>query len=314
MLEKRLFLLDAMALIYRAFFAFNKNPRLTSKGLNTSAVFGFANTLFDLLRKEKPTHIGVAFDTMAPTVRHEGFEFYKAHRQETPEDLVNALPYIHELIEAFNIPTLYLDGYEADDVIGTLAKKAEANGFITFMMTSDKDFGQLVSEKCFIYKPGKFGGDVEILGVKEVCEKFSITRPGQVIDLLGLWGDSSDNIPGIPGVGEVTAKKLIAEFDSIDNLLLNAEKISNEKLRQKVIDNREMALMSRDLATIILDVPVEFDESRLVMEPPDIPRLKKLFDELEFRTFGQRIFTWLSTNPFSGEPSSIPHPPSPILR
>ncbi|MEI6455507.1 MAG: DNA polymerase I [bacterium] len=305
MQEKRLFLLDAMALIYRAFFAFNKNPRLTSKGLNTSAVFGFANTLFDLLKRERPTHIGVAFDTMAPTVRHEGFEFYKAHRQETPEDLVKALPYIHELIEAFNIPTLFVDGYEADDVIGTLAKKAEATGFITYMMTSDKDFGQLVSEKCFIYKPGKFGGDVEILGIKEVCEKFSIKRPEQVIDLLGLWGDASDNIPGIPGVGEVTAKKLIAEFDSIDNLFLNASAISNEKLRLKVMENREMAIMSRNLATIILDVPIEFDETRLIMEQPDIPRLKRLFEELEFRTFGQRIFTWLSTNPFSGEPSVI---------
>jgi DNA polymerase-1 len=247
----------------------------------------------------------VAFDTMAPTVRHEGFEFYKAHRQETPEDLVKALPYIHELIEAFNIPTLFVDGYEADDVIGTLAKKAEATGFITYMMTSDKDFGQLVSEKCFIYKPGKFGGDVEILGIKEVCEKFSIRRPGQVIDLLGLWGDASDNIPGIPGVGEVTAKKLIAEFDSIDNLLLNASRIGNEKLRQKVMDNREMAIMSKNLATIILDVPIEFDENRLVMEQPDVQRLKRLFDDLEFRTFGQRVFTWLSTNPFSGEPSVI---------
>jgi len=299
MLEKKLFLLDAMALIYRAFFAFNKNPRLTSKGLNTSAVFGFANTLFDLLKKEKPTHIGVAFDTMAPTVRHEGYELYKAHRQETPEDLVRSLPYIHELIEALNIPTLFVDGYEADDVVGTLAKRAEKKGFITYMMTSDKDFGQLVSENIYIYKPAKFGGDVEILGVKEVCEKFAIKRPEQIIDLLGLWGDASDNIPGIPGVGEVTAKKLIAEFDTIENLILNVSKVSNEKLRQKIIDYREMALMSKKLATIILDVPIDFDETRLVMESPDIPRLKHLFEELEFRAFGQRIFTWLSTDPFS---------------
>lgn len=310
--DKKLFLLDAMALIYRAFFAFNKNPRLTSKGLNTSAIFGFANTLFDLLKKEKPTHIGVAFDTIAPTVRHGDFEFYKAHRQETPEDLLKSLPYIHELIEAFNIPTLFVDGYEADDVVGTLAKKAEKNGFITYMMTSDKDFGQLVSENIFIYKPGKFGGDVEILGPKEVCEKYTIKRPEQIIDLLGLWGDSSDNIPGIPGVGEVTAKKLITEFDSVENLILNVSKVNNEKLRQKILDNQEMAIMSKKLATIILDVPIDFDETRLVMEPPDIPRLKRLFEELEFRAFGQRVFTWLSTDPFSGKETTVGIPEATI--
>ncbi len=291
---KKLFLLDAMALIYRAYFAFNKNPRLSSKGVNTSAVFGFANVLLDLLKKEKPTHIGVAFDTMAPTVRKVGFEAYKAHRQETPEDIINSLPYIHELIEGFNIPTLFVDGYEADDVIGTLAKQAEQHGFVTYMMTSDKDFGQLVSDKTFIYKPGKFGSDVEILGVKEVCEKFSIKRPEQVIDILGLWGDASDNIPGIPGVGEVTAKKLLAEFDSVENLIANADKISNEKLRQKVIEFQDQAMMSKQLATIILDVPIEFDETRLIMDHPDEARLKKLFDELEFRTFAQRLGSYLS--------------------
>jgi DNA polymerase-1 len=293
--DKKLFLLDAMALIYRAYFAFNKNPRLSSKGVNTSAIFGFANVLLDLLKNEKPTHIGVAFDTMAPTVRKVGFEAYKAHRQETPEDIIKSLPYIHELIEGFNIPVLFVDGYEADDVIGTLAKQAEKQGFTTYMMTSDKDFGQLVSDQTFIYKPGKFGSDVEILGVKEVCEKFGIRRPEQVIDLLGLWGDASDNIPGIPGVGEVTAKKLLAEFDSVENLIAKSDTISNEKLRQKVIEFKDQALMSKQLATIILDVPVEFDETRLIMEAPDEQRLKKLFDELEFRTFSQRVFTWLST-------------------
>ncbi len=293
MSEKKLFLLDAMALIYRAYFAFNKNPRMSSKGVNTSAVFGFANVLLDLLKREKPTHIGVAFDTMAPTVRKVGFEAYKAHRQETPEDIIKSLPYIHELIEGFNIPTLFVDGYEADDVIGTLAKQAEKHGFVTYMMTSDKDFGQLVSDTTFIYKPGKFGSDVEILGVKEVCEKFSISRPEQVIDLLGLWGDASDNIPGIPGVGEVTAKKLLAEFDSVENLIAHSEKISNEKLRNKVIEFRDQAMMSKQLATIILDVPIEFDESRLIMEHPDEERLKKLFDELEFRTFAQRVTSYL---------------------
>ncbi len=292
---KKLFLLDAMALIYRAYFAFNKNPRLSSKGVNTSAVFGFANVLLDLLKNEKPTHIAVAFDTMAPTVRKVGFEAYKAHRQETPEDIITAIPYVIELIEGFNIPVLSVDGYEADDVIGTLAKQAEKHGFTTYMMTPDKDFGQLVSDKTFIYKPGKFGSDVEILGVKEVCEKFGISRPEQVIDILGLWGDAADNIPGIPGIGEVTAKKLLAEFDSVENLIARADQITNLKLRQKVIDFREQALMSKQLATIILDVPVEFDETRLIMEHPDEQRLKALFDELEFRTFGQRVFTWLAT-------------------
>ena len=292
--SKKLFLLDAMALIYRAYFAFNKNPRMSSKGVNTSAIFGFANVLLDLLKKERPTHIGVAFDTMAPTVRKVGFEAYKAHRQETPEDIINSLPYIHELIEGFNIPTLFVDGYEADDVIGTLAKQAEKHGFVTYMMTSDKDFGQLVSDRTFIYKPGKFGSDIEILGVKEVCDRFSIQRPEQVIDILGLWGDASDNIPGIPGVGEVTAKKLLAEFDSVENLIANADKISNEKLRQKVIQFQDQALMSKQLATIILDVPIEFDETRLIMEHPDEARLKKLFDELEFRTFSQRLSAFLS--------------------
>jgi len=298
---KKLFLLDAMALIYRAYFAFNKNPRLTSKGLNTSAVFGFANVLLDLIKNEKPTHIGVAFDTLAPTVRESGFEAYKAHRQETPEDIVRSLPYIHELIEGCNIPTLFADGYEADDVIGTLAKQASAQGFTTYMMTSDKDFGQLVTDNIFIYKPGKAGGDAEVLGVKEVCEKYGLRRPEQVIDLLGLWGDASDNIPGIPGVGEVTAKKLLAEFDSVENLIANAASISNEKLRQKVIDFRDQAILSKQLATIILDVPVEFNEEALLLGRPDENRLRRLFDELEFRTFAQRFFTFFSLKEPGGE-------------
>ena len=305
MQEKKLFLLDAMALIYRAYFAFNKNPRMTSQGMNTSAIFGFANVLLDLLKKEKPTHIGVAFDTMAPTVRKVEFAAYKAHRQETPGDIIKSLPYIQELIEGFRIPSLSVDGYEADDVIGTLAKQAEKEGFTTFMMTSDKDFGQLVSENTFIYKPGKFGSDVEILGVKEVCSKFNIRRPEQVIDLLGLWGDASDNIPGIPGVGEVTAKKLLAEFDSVENLIANAGKISNDKLRQKIIEFQKQALMSKQLATIILDVPISFDEEKLRMDTPDESRLKELFDKLEFRTFGQRVFTWIST---TGNPKFVNGP------
>ena len=295
MQEKKLFLLDAMALIYRAFYALNKNPRVNSKGLNTSAILGFANTLFDVLRNDKPTHIGVAFDTAAPTQRHVDFAAYKAHREEAPEDLIASLPYIHELIEAFNIPTLILPGYEADDIIGTLAKQAETKGFITYMMTSDKDFGQLVSEKTLIYKPAKFGNPAEIWGPREVCEKFGIERPEQVKDILGIWGDASDNIPGIPGIGEVGAKKLIAEFGSVENLIANAKKISNDKLREKVETNKEIALLSKQLATILLDVPIEFQEEKLIMDPPDMERLKKLFAELEFRTFGQRVFTWMTT-------------------
>ncbi len=294
MAEKKLFLLDAMALIYRAYFALNKNPRINSKGLNTSAILGFANTLFDVIRNEKPTHIAVAFDTAAPTQRHVDFTAYKAHREEMPEDLSVAIPYIKELIEAFNIPVVVKEGYEADDIIGTLAKKAEKKGFLSYMMTSDKDFGQLVTDRILIYKPSKFGNPAEVWGKKEVCEKFSIKEPEQVKDILGLWGDASDNIPGIPGVGEVTAKKLISEFGTVENLLANADKIQNEKLRQKVIENKDKAILSKQLATIILDVPVEFDEKKLEIEPPDAERLKKLFDELEFRTFAQRVFTWMS--------------------
>jgi len=290
--ENKLFLLDALALIYRAYYAFKNNPRVSSKGVNTSAVFGFANTLFDILRKEQPTHIGVAFDTIAPTVRHEGYELYKAHREETPEDIISSLPLIHELLHGFNIPVLFVDGFEADDVIGTLAKQAEAAGWTTYMMTSDKDFGQLVSDRTLIYKPAKFGGDVEIMGVKEVCEKFGISNPSQVIDMLGLWGDASDNIPGIPGVGEVTARKLLAEFGTVENLVEHPEKIANEKLRQKVIDFKDQALMSKSLATIILDVPIAFEPEKLVLEPPDEQRLKRLFDELEFRALGERVFKW----------------------
>lgn len=297
--EKKLFLLDAMALIYRAFYALNKNPRVNSKGLNTSAILGFANTLFDVIKNEKPTHIGVAFDTVAPTQRHIDFTAYKAHREEAPEDLITSLPYIRSLIEAFNIPTLLLDGFEADDIIGTLAKKAEKKGFLTYMMTSDKDFGQLVSDRILIYKPAKFGNPPEVLGPKEVCEKFGIERPEQVKDILGIWGDTSDNIPGIPGIGEVGAKKLIAEFGSVEKLIAGSKDIKNDKLREKVETNKEQALLSKQLATIILDVPIEFEEEKLVLAPPDKEKLTQLFNELEFRTFAQRVFTWFSLNPQS---------------
>jgi len=245
--KKKLFLLDAMALIYRAYFALNKNPRINSKGLNTSAILGFANTLLDVLRNEQPTHIGVAFDTKAPTVREEGYAEYKANRERMPEDISHAIPYIIQLIEAFNIPVLKADGYEADDVIGTLAKKAEADGFEVFMMTPDKDFGQLVSDNIYMYKPARRGNKPEVLGPKEVCEKYKIKEPEQFIDILGLWGDASDNIPGVPGVGEKTASKLISEFGSVENLLLNTDKLKG-KLKENVENFSDQAILSKQLA------------------------------------------------------------------
>lgn len=289
--HKTLFLLDAMALIYRAFFALNKNPRINSKGLNTSAMLGFGNTLWDVIRNERPTHIGVAFDTMAPSVRRIEFIDYKANRERMPEELALSLPWIRRMLEAFRIPILECDGYEADDVLGTLSLEASKNGFTTFIMTSDKDLGQMVRENIFIYRPGKFGNKAEKLGVAEVCEKFGISRPSQVIDMLGLWGDASDNIPGIPGIGEVTARKLLAEFDSIENLLANTDRIANEKLREKVKSNAHMAIASKQLATIITEVPIEFDAELLRWKEPDMMALKALFEELEFRTFAQRIYS-----------------------
>ena len=287
--KKKLFLLDAMALIYRAYFALNKNPRINSKGLNTSAILGFANTLLDIIRNEQPSHIGVAFDTQAPTVRVKEYAEYKANRDKMPEDIALAIPYIIELIEAFNIPVMKVDGYEADDVIGTLAKKAETSGFEVFMMTPDKDFGQLVSENILMYKPARKGNKPEILGVDEICLKYKIQEPEQLIDILGLWGDASDNIPGVPGVGEKTASKLIAEFGSVENLLLNTEKLKG-KLKENVENFSDQAIMSKQLATIILDVPIELDIDALLYGNPDKEALVELFAELEFRAFAQRIF------------------------
>ncbi|MCD4747581.1 MAG: DNA polymerase I [Bacteroidales bacterium] len=290
---KKLFLLDAMALIYRAYFALNKNPRINSKGLNTSAILGFANTLYDVLKNENPSYIGVAFDTMAPTIRHEAFFDYKANREAIPEDIAISIPYIKQLIEAFNIPVLFYDGYEADDVIGTLAKEAEKQGYVTYMMTSDKDFGQLVSENVFIYKPAKMGNKAEVLGVKEVCEKFGIKRPEQLIDILGLWGDASDNIPGIPGIGEKRSKELIAEFGSVENLIQNSDKLKG-KIKENVEEFAHQGLLSKQLATIILDVPIDFDEELLIRKNPNKEALKNIFDELEFRNLAKRVFTNIS--------------------
>ncbi|WP_149527502.1 DNA polymerase I [Sphingobacterium hotanense] len=286
---KKLFLLDGMALIYRAYFALSKTPRLTSYGLNTGAIMGFTNTLLDVLKNQKPTHIAVVFDTAAPTNRHLEFESYKAQREQMPEDLAASIPYINRLIEGFNIPIITMDGFEADDIIGTLAKKGEKEGFTVYCMTPDKDFGQLVSDNIFIYKPARMGNGAEVLGVPEILEKWEINNVHEVIDILGLWGDAVDNIPGIPGVGEKTAKKLVQEFGSIENLIQSTDKLKG-KLKENVENFAEQGLISKKLATILLDVPVDLDEKALELEDPNREILESLFAELEFRTLGKRVF------------------------
>ena len=288
--SEKIFLLDAYALIYRAFFALNKNPRMTSKGLNTSAIIGFLNTLYDVLKNEKPSHIGIAFDLGAPTLRTENFCDYKANREEMPPDLRASIPYIIEIIKGFNIPIYAAEGYEADDVIGTLAKKAEKAGYLTYMMTPDKDFGQLVSDNIFIYKPAKFGDPATIMGPKEVCEKYGINTPTQLIDILGLWGDASDNIPGIPGVGEKTASKFVQEYGSLEGLLEHTDDLKG-KMKENVINFANQGRMSKMLATINTEAPVEFDVEELKVKQPNLPELLKLFEELEFRTFAKRLTT-----------------------
>ena len=285
---EKIFLLDAYALIYRAFFALNKNPRMTSKGLNTSAIIGFLNTLYEVLKNEKPSHIGVAFDLGAPTLRTENFCDYKANREEMPPDLRVSIPYIIEIIKGFNIPIYAAEGYEADDVIGTLAKKAEKAGYLTYMMTPDKDFGQLVSNNIFIYKPAKFNDPATVMGPKEVCEKYGINTPTQLIDILGLWGDASDNIPGIPGVGEKTASKFVQEYGSLEGLLEHTDDLKG-KMKENVINFAEQGRMSKMLATINTDAPVEFNAEELKVKQPNLPALLKIFEELEFRTFAKRI-------------------------
>ncbi|NDW12119.1 DNA polymerase I [Bacteroides sp. 214] len=286
---EKLFLLDAYALIYRAYYAFIKNPRITSKGFNTSAILGFVNTLEDVLKKENPTHIGVAFDPSGPTFRHEIYEAYKAQRQATPEDIKLSIPIIKEIIRAYNIPILEVQGYEADDVIGTLATQAGKKGITTYMMTPDKDYGQLVSENVFIYRPKYGDKEFEKMGPEQVTAKYDLQNPKQVIDLLGLMGDSSDNIPGCPGVGEKTAQKLIAEFGSIEQLLENTDQLKGA-LKTKIETNKEMITFSKFLATIKTDVPIELKMDELVREPYDEEKLRKIFEELEFRTLADRIF------------------------
>ena len=287
--NSKLFLLDAYALIYRAYYAFIKNPRINSKGFNTSAILGFVNTLEEVLKEENPTHIGVAFDPPGPTFRHEAFEQYKAQREETPEAIRLSVPIIKDIIKAYRIPILEVAGYEADDVIGTLATEAGNQGITTYMMTPDKDYGQLVTDHVFMYRPKYGDKEFEVMGVEQVKAKFDIQSPAQVIDMLGLMGDSSDNIPGCPGVGEKTAQKLIAEFGSIENLLEHTDQLKGA-LKTKVETNREMIIFSKFLATIKVDVPIRLDMNSLVREQADEDTLRKIFEELEFRTLMERIF------------------------
>jgi len=285
---KKLFLLDALALIYRAYYAFINNPRRNSKGLDTSAIYGFTNTLLEVLQKEKPTHIGVAFDTAAPTFRHDTYEEYKAHRQEQPEGISVAIPYIKKILQAMHIPILEMDGYEADDIIGTLAKRAEKEGFDVYMMTSDKDYCQLVSEHIFLYKPATKTKPTEVMGVPEVLKKFKIKDVKQVIDVLALQGDSSDNIPGIPGVGEKTAQKLIMQYGSVENLIAHADELPPH-LRDKVKEHAQQALLCKELVTIYTEVPIDIDLESLHYDPFNAEELLPLLDELEFRSIKNRL-------------------------
>ncbi|MDO8968943.1 DNA polymerase I [Algoriphagus sp.] len=285
----KLFLLDAMALIYRAHFAFSKNPRISSKGLNTGVMLGFTNTLVEVLDKEKPTHIGVAFDTKAPTFRHLQYEPYKANRQDQPEDITASIPWVKEIVRAFRIPILEMDGFEADDIIGTLAKKAEKEQFTVYMMTPDKDFGQIVDDHIFLYKPAFMGNGVDVMGPKQVCEKWDIDHVDRVRDILGLMGDAVDNIPGIPGIGEKTAVKLLKEYGTVEGLIANVDKLKG-KQRENVENFAQQGLLSKELATIKIDVPVDFHEEDLRYDGIDEEKLRAIFTELEFRTLAARIF------------------------
>ena len=282
MSQKRLFLLDAYALIFRGYFAFIKNPRITSTGKDTSAIMGFMNALMDVIKREKPDHLAVAFDKGGSTYRYEMYQEYKAHRDETPEAIKIAVPYIQEILRAMHIPIIEVAGFEADDLIGTIAKQAEKENYQVFMVTPDKDFAQLVSENIFMYKPARMGNDIEIWGIPEVLKRFEIERPEQVIDFLGMMGDAADNIPGLPGVGEVTAKKLLKEFGSMENLFANTDQLKGA-LKEKIEANKEKGILSKKLATILLDCPVTFNEKDYELSKPDVEKTDALFIELEFR-------------------------------
>lgn len=311
-MAKKLFLLDAMALIYRAYYAMAKSPRMTTTGIDTSATLGFTNTLYEVLKNEKPSHIAVAFDTGAPTLRHADFDSYKANREETPAGIQTAIPYIKRILHGFNIPILELAGYEADDIVGTVAKHAEIDGFKVYMMTSDKDYGQLVSDHIFMYKPAKFGQKAEVVGVQGICEKYGIQKPEQLIDILGLWGDSSDNIPGVPNIGEVKAKKLIAEFGSIENIYKHIDDVSNDKMRQTLLDHKEQAFLSKNLATIILDVPITYEWETMKVGDFRSDELTGVFDELQFNALKKRIFSELSIQTATTENDLFSHTNTPI--
>jgi len=299
--DKRLFLIDAYAMIFRAYYAFINNPRINSKGKNTSAIFGFTNSLNEILRKEKPSHIAVVFDPPGGSFRVELFPEYKAHRSATPEDIIFAVPYIKKICEALQIPIIEIPNYEADDAIGTMAKKGENEGFDVYMVTPDKDFGQLVSDKIFIYKPGRKGSGVEIVGQKEICESYGIQKPDQVIDILALWGDTADNVPGVPGVGEKNAAKLVARFGSVEKLISNVSLLSG-KQKENIIASKEQLKLSKVLVTIPLDVPVEFNEEELRRKEPNQDKLQKIYEELEFRNLLQQISETKTETEKSSEP------------
>ena len=294
---KKLLLIDGMAMVYRAYYALNRNPRMNSRGQNTSAVLGFTTTLYDLLKQQHPTHCAVAFDRSEPTFRHERYDQYKANRDAMPEDIQSALPFIVRVIEGFRIPIVSVAGYEADDIVGTLAHKAEKNGFDeVVMVTPDKDFAQLVTDRVKLYRFGRMGKPDSLLGVADICEKFDVQQCIQVADILGLWGDSIDNIPGIPGVGEKKAKQLVGEFGTVENIIEHVDDIKNERLRGLVKEYAEQALLSKELATIVVDAPIEFEESSLELKTPDYQQLSDLFTELEFRAFAKRMYTDLSVS------------------
>ena len=301
--EKSLFLLDAMALIYRAHFAFSKNPRISSKGLNTGAPFGFTNSLYEIIDKRKPTHIAVAFDTSAPTFRHEQFAEYKANRDETPEDIKIGTPIVKDIVRAFNIPVLELDGYEADDIIGTFAKKAAREGFEVFMMTPDKDYGQLVEEHVYLYKPAFMGNAVDIMGIPEVLAKWDIERIDQVVDMLGLQGDSVDNIPGISGVGPKTAAKLLKQYGTVEEIVAHASEVKG-KLGEKIATFGDQGILSKELARINTEVPIEFEIEDMKYKGPNVEALTSLFEELEFRTTLKRVLGQGTTTTKAAKPKA----------
>ena len=286
--QKRLFLLDAYALIFRGYYAFIKNPRINSKGMDTSAILGFTNSLLDVIKRERPDHLAVCFDKGGSKSRTDLFKEYKANRDETPEAISLAIPYIQKILEAMHIPVIVKEGYEADDIIGTLAKQAEKKGFQVFMVTPDKDFAQLVSENIFMYRPSRMGNGIEVWGIHEVQKRFEVDRPEQVIDYLGMMGDAVDNIPGLPGVGDKTAKKLLKTYGSMEALLENAHEVKG-KLGEKIIANKEKGVLSKELATILLDVPVTFDSESYSLRDPNQSKVSEIFKELEFRRMAENF-------------------------